>query len=542
MKNLNSKLLMTEELQEMNFASAVNGNRLRGSYNPLQSVVRLHDDILKALDRNDMSFERIQAFSTYLHETIHWWQHVGSHLGFITSLSYPALAHMAQRDLKTLVDRNEIYKPILAYDQYYYSQTGSYNNIEVNRILNYYHDIRFATAYISNNENIRYMLKDKRFFLNIGHCFHMLWSMSINVLSVSIDPHFNFLPKIKDWSPKFLELERSQIPGFTTDADVTISSLGTHAIYEGQARFNQLQYLAIGSSDLSYEKFAEMGMLQGIYIEAFDLFLMITGIDRPNSLNNSVIGLFLLICDVAINPVEGFPSDIIDYNSFIISNDPGMRFTLLCQNVAVNKDRWENAVKDYSRDEYVMLSEELCDSIVCLPPLRGSAIAASWAEEHMDVKKMMAEEADMKFSNENLVIRLFISKYIRFQEDKLKYPNIFCWPGKSMTGELSKEIDLETVEKVFEKHQALFTNVVGGEIRPTLYEGISEDNIMDTFNSFYMNNTTYDMTMKWITEMGAFTYDYQWLSPQYNSDDVKNYVRNNFKDVYSIYPEEIKIL
>lgn len=542
MKNLNSKLLMTEKLQEMNFASAVNGNRLRGSYNPLQSVVRLHDDILKALDRNDMSFERIQAFSTYLHETIHWWQHVGSHLGFITSLSYPALAHIAQRDLKTLVDRNEIYKPILTYDQYYYSQTGSYNNIEVNRILNYYHDIRFATAYISNNENIRYMLKDKRFFLNIGHCFHMLWSTSINVLSVSIDPHFNFLPKIKDWSPKFLELERSQIPGFTTDADVTISPLGTHAIYEGQARFNQLQYLAIGSSDLSYDKFAEMGMLQGIYIEAFDLFLMITGIDRPNNLNNSVIGLFLLICDVAINPVEGFPSDIIDYNSFIISNDPGMRFTLLCQNVAVNKDRWENAVKDYSRDEYVKLSEELCDSIVCLPPLRGSAIAESWAEEHTDVKKMMAEEADMKFSNENLVIRLFISKYIRFQEDKLKYPNIFCWPGKSMTGELSKEIDLETVKKVFEKHQALFTNVVGGEIRPTLFEGISEDNIMDTFNSFYMNNTTYDMTMKWITEMGAFTYDYQWLSPQYNSDDVKNYVRNNFKDVYSIYPEEIKIL
>lgn len=38
---------------------------------------------------SDVTFEQMQAFSTYLHETIHSWQHVGSTCGFMMSLSYP---------------------------------------------------------------------------------------------------------------------------------------------------------------------------------------------------------------------------------------------------------------------------------------------------------------------------------------------------------------------------------------------------------------------------------------------------------------------
>jgi hypothetical protein len=34
-----------------------------------------------------INFDGLQAFSTYLHETIHWWQHVGSTIGLLRSLA-----------------------------------------------------------------------------------------------------------------------------------------------------------------------------------------------------------------------------------------------------------------------------------------------------------------------------------------------------------------------------------------------------------------------------------------------------------------------
>ncbi len=540
MNKLNLQLLKTEELYESDLESRLNGKKSRGTYNPIQSVIRLHDEVHKALAKDDLSSERIQAFSTYMHETIHWWQHVGSHLGFITSISHPALAHLAHRYLNTLVKRNEKFKSIIEYDQQIFSQTGNNSNQEVNKILNYYHDIGYAKAFIADNGNIN-RINDGRFFLNMGHSFHMLWSTSIYVLSVSIDPEFNFLPNIKDWSEKFRQAEKQQAPGFVTDAGMTISELGTTAIYEGQARFNQLQYLSIATGDkYSYDDFAEMGMLEGIYVEAFDIFLKFTGIDRPDNLNNSVIGLFLLVCDIAINPVEGFPSDIMDYESFIICTDPGIRFTLLCSFISKDKNKWTTAIHDYSRQEYIDLSEQLCEYIVCLPPWVGSAIVADWSEEHTAVQDLLKEESEMKFRPENLSIRLFTAKYIRFQEDKIKYPNVFCWIGKSMTGEIHKDLNLPLVEKLFNRHQALFIDVIGGEIRPTIFDDHHEDNTMETFQTFYTFNTTYDMTFKWITEKGPFKYDYHWLTSKYSDEEMKDWVRNNFKETYSIFPEELK--
>lgn len=543
MNELNLQLLNSDELNESEFESVLNGKKARGIYNPIQSVVRLHDDVHTALAKDDMSFERIQAFSTYMHETIHWWQHVGSHLGFITSISHPALAHLAHRDLNTLIQRNEKFKPIIEYDKQIFSQTGNNYNQEVNKILNYYHDIGYAKAFLADNGNMNKIVTDERFFLNMGHCFHMLWSTSIHVLSVSIDPEFNFLPKINSWTKKFRQLEKDQVSGFVTDSGMTITELGTTAIYEGQARFNQLQYLSIATGDhFTYSDFAEMGMLDGIYVKAFNIFLQFTGIDCPNNLNNSVVGLFLLVCDIAINPVEGFPSDIMDYESFIICNDPGMRFTLLCSSISKDKNRWTNAVQEYSREEYINLTEQLCENIVCLPPWVGSAIVTNWAEEHTSIQDLLKEESEMKFKPENLSIRLFTAKYIRFQEDKIRYPNVFCWTGKSMTGEVHKDLNHHLVEKIFNRHQALFIDVIGGEIRPTIFDDHNEENTMETFQAFYTYNTTYDMTFKWITEKGPFKYEYQWLTSKYSDEQMKDWVRNNFKDFYSIYPEELKTI
>jgi len=539
MTELNFDLLESDELNEFDFDSTLNGTNSRGTYNPMQFVIRLRDDIHNALNETGMSFERIQAFSTFMHENIHWWQHVGSHLGFITSLSYPALAHYAHKDLNTLVERDEKFKSILAY----FLQQSNHDNPEVNRILNYWHDIKYAKMFILDNKNIYKIDQDQRFFLSIGHSFHILWSSSINILAATIDKDYNFLPNIKNWHKEFNRLEKEQVQGFYINSRMDFSPLGTKAIFEGQARFNQLQYLAIASNNkFTYDDFLREGMLKGIYIEAFDIFLTITDIERPNNLNNSIIGLFLLICDISINPTDGFPHDILHYETFIISNDPGTRFIMLCQAIKNDKDRWVSAIVDYSKKEYEDLCEELCKLIVCFAPLHGSKVVMNWVKENESVQTLLKEESEMKFSSGNISIKLFASKYIRFQEDKLKYPNIFCWTGKSMTGEVSSEISLELVEKIFNKHKALFIDDIGNEIKPMIFDGYSEQNTMDTFQSFYTYNTIYDMIMKWIHQSGEFTYNYEWLTTKFTEQEMKDWIRENFKSSFKIYPEELSIL
>jgi hypothetical protein len=67
-----------------------------GLYSTTQFVLRLSPRVHELVsaqtsgetDGYDAS-ELAQAYSTYIHETVHWWQHVGSTSGLILSLSYP---------------------------------------------------------------------------------------------------------------------------------------------------------------------------------------------------------------------------------------------------------------------------------------------------------------------------------------------------------------------------------------------------------------------------------------------------------------------
>ena len=538
---LHSHLLLSDELP--NLETPIAKPAPRGSYNPMQFVLRLRQDIREALESEPLTYRKAEAFSTYLHENIHWWQHVGSHIGFVTSLNYPAVAHAAHRDLKKLLANGEKFKSILAYDRLLGGKTLPHGNQVVNIILNNWYDTHYAKLFILDNKNVTAIAKDKRFFLSIGHCFHILWSSSLAALAATVDPTHSFLPNSNRWLPEFQRLEQQQAAGFVVDAGLHIAPLGTKAIFEGQARFNQLQYLAVALDNrFSYADFEATGMLSGIYVEAFNIFLQRTTIARPDDVNNSIIGLFLLLCDIAINPTDGFPMDILHFETFILSNDPGFRFVMLCDVVGQNSAQWLAQLVSYSGDEYRDMSEALCREIVCFPPLAGSETVANWATQHESIRQLLREESEMNFSPLNLSIRLFFSKYVRFQQDKVKHPNVFCWPGKSMTNDASPELTPTLVKSLFDKHRALFIDESDGEIRPLLFEGYPEDNIMESFNAFYEYNISYDMITKWIRERGPFTYDYDWLTTMRNKNELKEWVRESFKNQFGIYPEELTVI
>ncbi|UIL31514.1 hypothetical protein LZK75_37765 (plasmid) [Rhizobium leguminosarum] len=84
-----------------------------GVYNTRQFVLRLSPrvhELVDALSSGDFSeydpAEIVQAYSTYIHETVHWWQHVGSTSGLIYSLCYPAQFSSSLEHLRIAIQCN----------------------------------------------------------------------------------------------------------------------------------------------------------------------------------------------------------------------------------------------------------------------------------------------------------------------------------------------------------------------------------------------------------------------------------------------------
>jgi len=117
---LNPKLLSSDSLPGGNatFPATIRG---RGEYMPLAYVLRLSPLIHQTLaslpqtgifTSREIGLDRAQAFSTYLHETIHWWQHIGSTYGMMSSLSYPARTHGSYTQIKKLVSLGALKKSV----------------------------------------------------------------------------------------------------------------------------------------------------------------------------------------------------------------------------------------------------------------------------------------------------------------------------------------------------------------------------------------------------------------------------------------------
>jgi aryl-alcohol dehydrogenase-like predicted oxidoreductase len=76
----------------------------------MQFVLRLSPEVHRKIDplqpaiaAGKVDFEGLRAYSTYVHETIHWWQHIGSTTGLMLSLSYPGQSHANHTHLRNLL-------------------------------------------------------------------------------------------------------------------------------------------------------------------------------------------------------------------------------------------------------------------------------------------------------------------------------------------------------------------------------------------------------------------------------------------------------
>lgn len=263
-------------------------------------------------------------------------------------------------------------------------------------------------------------------FENLGHAYSIAYSNIISLIASVSDRAFSIIPHPKEWSEPFRKLRDAKEEGYYYDSPISFYPIGAYEIFEGQARMAQLQYLHFATGGLLGMEAAEhTGMFNGVYGKAFADFLQLTELERPPSIDHPTIGLFLLICDVALNPGSGFPFPLVHYPSFIRDIEPGARFVWLCGLARLKHPEVVDAIREYSREEYDAVSRKLCAAMVEHPPLEIAGEFSRWAALP-EFAPLMSEHAAFRFEKSNVAVRIIFAHFLAFMRDKFARPEFFC--------------------------------------------------------------------------------------------------------------------
>ena len=470
---------------------------------------------------------------------MHWWQHIGSTYGFILSLTYPLQAHNNYVQLKRLVKEVGFKKDIRNLANQLNGPTGidTVHGL-ANIIINNHFDFGAFRGLTYDVASLKATVEHPM-FENIGHAFQLTYGNSLLMLGGTVDPQHVVIPDPRDWSEEFRKLRERKKEGFYYGSPVALHPIGIREIFEGQACFSQLQYLAFASGDgLRWDDFRHIGMLHGIYERAFKRFLELAELDWPPSVIHPTVGLFLLICDMTINPGSGFPFQIVHYPSFISDVDPATRFSSLARIARTQCPDVLTSIKSYSREEYVEVTKKLAKALVLHPPLAVAQGCARWAETET-IAPLMEEYRTFAYQPLNLPIRVLFSHFLAFMQDKAKAPEFFCWPGAWSAGEKVSEEGMA----LFNRHQALFVDKEDDDgVFPRLQPGRDESLVQAMFDSFYATNVVYDMADQWITKPGPFEYDFSWLSSSSSKEQMKEFADRQFVQAFGVHPVEVEII
>jgi hypothetical protein len=289
-----------------------------GLYNSLQFVLRLSPEVHRKLaalpngigiaSSTDIGFDGLQAFSTYLHETVHWWQHIGSTYGLMTSLSFPSQTHANYVQIRRLIAGKQLKKPIrrLAKQLPGPSHPDTLTGIS-NIVVNNHFDLGAFRRLSYDRESAKALIADP-LFDSVGHSIEVAYANNLLTMSGVVDPDFRVLPDPREWEEPFQKLRDGNVEGFYYGGPLILWPIGAREIMEGQACFSQIQYLHFASGRrLNWDDFRKLGMLHGVYVKAFEEFLLRVQLGWPATIDHPAVALFLLICDMALNPELRLP-------------------------------------------------------------------------------------------------------------------------------------------------------------------------------------------------------------------------------------------
>jgi hypothetical protein len=375
---------------------------------------------------------------------------------------------------------------------------------------------------------------ENRYFESTGHSCLIAYSTVLGALRQLIDQEGAFLDTPETLVETLGRLREQKTEGYFRGGPVALAPVGVRDLYEGQARFIQLQFLNATVGLETFEQAKEKGMLDDVYGSAFSAFLTLTDSKEPVTLADPLVALFLLVCDMSINPTAGFPAVIDDYAYFYLDVDPGVRFAMLATAVKALPEL-KTYIVDYSATEYChvigMLAAESGMSNHLLDLERFlTAVKASDAG-----RKLIEEQRTYEFSRSDIVLRVLVGEFLSFTQDRLDHPEFFCWAGHWLTkqGDSTRELWLG--------HLSLATDRRDEKtLYPRLRPGIEERVVSEVFNQFFASVILFDLTKQWVLKEGGFDMDYSWLTAQSSEPEFMERVAGVFERHYGVNPNQFR--
>jgi hypothetical protein len=524
----------------------------RGVYDPLRFVLRLRPDMWKEFQgvdsvtsNEEVSRQVVEAYSIYLHETIHWWQHIGTTAGLVLSLNHSVKTTVTHQKLRSLVANNTPQKSLLRLNASRDNSLSVERQQDLDTVLNRWHSLEFhshLTLRPASDPQLVDGVIENPYFESFGHSLHVALADTLSVLAAMFDRDHRVMPDSRRWDSEFIELDKRKVEGFYRGSPVGLSSIGAKDIFEAQARFVQLQYLYLSNDRrLSWNEFGSRGFLSSAYTAAFKYFRLVTGAQRPKSPVSPEVQLFLLLCDLALNPGDGYPFDLLDPQSCLLTNDPGIRFSYFCTEVAKHPSLLRY-IRKCSHQEYLDISMLLCQSMLCRTPIEICAELVRWSTSLESLDILLQQEASFSFPNENLPVRICFAKHLRFVEDKLSWPHLFCWPAMFLVNHGMWDVDLVRTEQLFRPHLPLFVGDLKGEIQLALPHAAVDDMVVENFNDFYRWVIQYDLLDQWMAKDGPFDLDFTDIHPALTPDIVKPLAETTFFEFWGVSLDDFVVI
>ncbi|TGL15300.1 hypothetical protein [Leptospira meyeri] len=512
--------------------SRITKDSIFGIFDPLNCIIELNKNIYSRLvNLGEFDRETMLAAGTFLHETIHWWQSAGTTLGFITTIAYSAQKIMNIYGLKRLESKSLYKKPFkeLAYEA---NKLNLSNNdlASINIIFNNWIDMDCAMQLICSPRNAKI---PNGLFENFGHSLFILLNAFYETLNTSFDSNFPISYNHENWRGYFKDQKKKKITNYYYGSQLINSEFGLVDLFESHARLSELQfYSEIISPEIDY--WSKKGFLGSYYTKPFDYFLKKIQYNKPKSILDPIVFLYLLIVDISLNPAIGYPKEIQAGSDFISKFHPGFRFQKLVNFASTNKNLISN-LNEFDSKSCKTLCKILCDGIQEETPWEiANHLWLAYLKSNL-FQNLETEYKENTYSEKNLPNRLIFSRHIKLMEEKAKNYEFFVWPGYYMTHVNKKSLPKSEIHRIIDTHRAPFNyshekNAIG-YMHPLNTKFEESNNIVTSYFLFQMLG---DLISQWIELPGPFTYDYQWVDSKHSSQYYEKHLKEHFKVNFGI--------
>jgi hypothetical protein len=528
--------------RESSFAAS-GDSRWMGLVDPLTFVLRLNEDIYSLIKSKkpffrNWSTEQQIAAGVAIHETIHWWQLIGTTTGLFHASCINIQSNILTSLLKTWIHDYEPKKSaFLAFRDALARKAEPELHLLYN-IVGRWMDLEFWSALMAQR-SAAYRIADKPFFESSGktllraafYSLHQLLSLGGNDMHRS---HW-----FNNWLDHVEQLSHEQHVNFSSigilqDRKLTI---GGNEIFEGQARLTEMQYLhSLTRGRLDFSALEKLNYLRGKYGKALQEFIRISGLPWPtNSLCPSV-GLYLLACDLALNPPIPYPVEMANITDIVEHCHPGIRFLSICEKISQNPSKWFQSFR-YTYEVH-------CEFTAALEPspysFSISEIAGQCVDFWMrlpDLNDIINGQIDKALELPSTPLKLLLRKHVLLMREKQKSPHLFCWYGALF------------IEVIFRKFgfvrygPPLISIGQTGQIfgSPSLNEG-KANNPENILYNLLISQGMNDLVRQWISKPGLFLYNYDWIDPREPEAFWRDALGNYLTKMYGIKPDDIYVL